>query len=502
MDLNTVGIYKVAEMQRYAAMLPPFHPDQPYPELPPAGPVDAQNVVFGQFREFLRLLEWDGARFGTAAWNPFGWIIRPGETVILKPNLVVSMHPQGDLGVRCTDTDGPILRCIAEYALIALAGRGRLIIGDSPIKETDFDRVTRITGLADIVADLRSRSAVPVELVDFRDFVSERDEVAMVLGRDQAGDPRGYTLFDLAGHSELDPVSDQASRFRSTAAYYENKMSETHRKGRHLYSVANSVLQADVVLNVPKLKTHCKAGVTVALKNLVGICNEKRWLPHHRKGSPSAGGDEYSDDTSLGIKAIEKLKDFFVQNPIGKPLYPRVMWVNKAIRAVTGRDLIRSIRDNDADPYQNGGWHGNDTVWRMVLDLNKILFYGTSEGRLGERSPRKVFNFVDGLYAGQGEGPLRPDPKMAGVLMAGADSLLVDIAAATLMGFDHEQIRLLRHARAIQDYPVGSGDPTVMQLVSNVESWRSLDRLRSSHLGFRPPRGWRGFIEVGGSRVA
>ena len=127
---------------------------------------------------------------------------------------------------------------------------------------------------------------------------------------------------------------------------------------------------ADVFINVPKLKTHCKAGVTVALKNLVGICNEKRWLPHHRKGAPDKGGDEYSDRAGLGIRTVEALKDFFVQNRVGKIFYPRIMLLNKLVKRITGVDLVRRIRDH-GDPYQNGGWHGNDTVWRMVLDLNK-----------------------------------------------------------------------------------------------------------------------------------
>ena len=56
------------------------------------------------------------------------------------------------------------------------------------------------------------------------------------------------------------------------------------RRGRHRYLVARELIEADVVFNVPKLKTHKKAGVTGALKNLVGINGHKAYLPHHRKG--------------------------------------------------------------------------------------------------------------------------------------------------------------------------------------------------------------------------
>ncbi len=271
-------------------------------------------------------------------------------------------------------------------------------------------------------------------------------------------------------------------------------MPETHAPGRHRYSVANSVLDADVFINLPKLKTHCKAGMTVALKNLVGICNEKRWLPHHRQGSPQQGGDEYSERTALGVKLVERLKDFFVQNPVGKLIYPRIMLANKLGKRLFGIDMIRSIRNSD--PYQNGGWYGNDTVWRMVLDLNKILLYGQRDGTLAAVPTRRMITFVDGLWAGDAEGPLRPSPKEAGVIMVGVDSLLLDIVAATLMGFDYSKIKLLSRALAIQDYPLTRTALQAVEVVTNEPGWRSLEAIRGAHLAFRPPRGWVGHIEI------
>jgi len=491
---DRIGIYRVAGMERYGAIAPPFGPDAPYPELANLRDYQPGNFVFAAFRDFLRLLEWDAAHFGTAEWNPLGWLIRPGQTVVLKPNLVVSEHPGGDALVRYTDTDGALVRAVAEYVVRALEGRGTIVIGDSPIKETDFARATALTGIAATADALRRRRGLAIELIDFRDFVSRRDEVAMVDGRPQDGDPRGYTIYDLGHASELEEVSKHADRFRSTAAYYENQMPETHTAGTHRYSVANSVLEADVFINLPKLKTHCKSGVTVALKNLVGICNEKRWLPHHRKGSPQQGGDEYAEHTASGVKLVERLKDFFVQNPIGKLIYPRIMWANKLGKRILGVDLIRRIRNSD--PYQNGGWYGNDTVWRMVVDLNKILRYGRADGTLATRPVRRIVTFVDGLWAGELEGPLKPSAKVAGVMLAGIDSLLLDNVAATLMGFDYRKIKLLARALDIEDYPLTDSSLDAVHLLSNELAWRSLEGIRGAHLAFRPPRGWVGHIEL------
>ena len=43
---------------------------------------------------------------------------------------------------------------------------------------------------------------------------------------------------------------------------------------------------------------------------------------------------------------------------------------------------------------------------------------------------------IDGIIAGQGNGPEAPDPIHTGVLIAGANPLAVDAAAAKMMGFD------------------------------------------------------------------
>jgi len=62
-----------------------------------------------------------------------------------------------------------------------------------------------------------------------------------------------------------------------------------HQPGSHRYLVSQSVLEADLVINLPKWKSHGKAGMTGALKNLVGINGDKAYLPHFRIGAPRWG---------------------------------------------------------------------------------------------------------------------------------------------------------------------------------------------------------------------
>ena len=86
-----------------------------------------------------------------------------------------------------------------------------------------------------------------------------------------------YVIVDLGVKSMVEPISADASKFRVTQ-YDPRKMFEHQRPGVHRYLIAKDVLDADLVINLPKLKTHKKAGITAALKNLVGH-QRKQGLP-------------------------------------------------------------------------------------------------------------------------------------------------------------------------------------------------------------------------------
>jgi len=70
------------------------------------------------------------------------------------------------------------------------------------------------------------------------------------------------------------------------ADYVTSVVNRHHSGGRHACLSSGSAIRADVCVNLPKLKTHKKAGITCSLKNLVGINGDKNWLPHHTEGDP------------------------------------------------------------------------------------------------------------------------------------------------------------------------------------------------------------------------
>jgi hypothetical protein len=67
-------------------------------------------------------------------------------------------------------------------------------------------------------------------------------------------------------------------------------------------------LEADVIINLPKPKTHKKTGLTGAIKNLVGLVGDKELLPHHRNGGATDGGDCYPG-RSFRLRLAELMLD-------------------------------------------------------------------------------------------------------------------------------------------------------------------------------------------------
>jgi len=382
--------------------------------------------------------------------------------------------------------------------LIALRGRGRILVADSPLKEVDFARILERSGVHSIVELYRACAPIPVEVLDFRDRYVARNEFRfMTRLTSLPGDPAGYTLVDLGANSMFHEAGIAWERLRSTAVYYENVMGEFHNAVSHTYSIPNTLLAADLVISVAKLKTHRKSGVTLSLKNAVGITNEKRALPHHRAGPPSRGGDAVADGARPDAWLEDSFRDIMLSHPYGRHV---LRLVGPPLRT-SGRRVLQNVfaRLRPGSPPEaaivEGDWYGNDTVWRMALDLNRVLIYTDVHGRLTERPQRKYLSIIDGIVAGEGEGPLYPDPVPAGVLVAGQHPVTVDLVAGTLMGYDYTKIPIL-HQAVCRSWPLRPEIlPNEIEIIGNRPDWRGILRGAPSPFLFRASAGWQGHIE-------
>ena len=480
----------------YAGIRAPFGPGKPWPELErllgDAAADGPPNPAYAGVRAALLALGLDAERFGGADWNPLGVLVGRGRRVVLKPNFIRHWNPAPDGSPESLITHGAVLRAMADYAWLAVGPEGSVVVAEAPQHDCDFDRILALSGLDVLVRFYEGTLGVELGVVDLRrEAVSYQDGV-IVLRRALPGDPLGYRVVDLGARSFFASSGLDPERFRG-ADYDPGPTADHHRGGKNEYLLSETVLRADLVVNLPKLKTHKKTGVTLALKNLVGINGDKNWLPHHTVGSVAEGGDEYPGDALVdGARSrVAELARRILARGRGKRL---MRFARRAEHAVRGDAFVRA-----------GNWYGNDTTWRMVLDLNRCLYYSDADGlRLdAERPVRTVLTVLDGVVAGEGEGPLAPRDRPLGAVLAATDPVALDLVALRLMGFDERRVAKVREAlrdrgprlteaRSAADVRAFEADAR-----SFTVGERPLDAL-ASEKPFVPHPGWRGHIERSG----
>lgn len=491
--MTKVAVWR-SDCKRYEAKAP-FHPPEAFPELAGAGVLecDAKNEVYGAVRNTLALLGLDRERFGTPEWNPLGVYIRRGDKVVLKPNFV--LHEFGaQEGANCLTTHGSVLRAVLDYVYLAAGPDGRIVIADAPLQGADFERVVCSAGLRTVQEFYEKKLRCDVEVIDLRQLHAVIDESSSLIRRVErlTGDPRGYCEIDMGPTSRLREVDGNETQY-VVGDYDVAVTNARHRSPRHSYVVSRTVLDANAVICVPKLKTHSKTGITVCLKNVVGIIGSKDCLPHHRCGKTNQGGDEFPADYPL--RWLVSARTYaMMQGHV-----PETVW--RFMRRVAGAALGAGTPANGKPStfFPSGGWHGNDTIWRTVDDLNRILFfYEPAKGAM-KSERRRYFAIVDGIVGMEGNGPLRGTPKPAGVILGGDDPLAIDIVAASLMGFDWERIRMLTgiaYSNQELRYSDFAGKESEIEVLSNATTSNSLKVVGHEGMNFQPPTGWRKFVEI------
>ncbi|MDM8008506.1 MAG: DUF362 domain-containing protein [Phycisphaerae bacterium] len=472
---------------------PPYSPQECYPEYPfrsgPRSP--GPNAAYAAVRQALQLLELDTDRSLSAGWNPLTGIIKRGDTVVLKPNFVREFRETRPGHGDCLITHGSVIRAVLDYAYLALEGCGRIIIADAPHNDADFEAIARIAGLQEIQDFYRRHAGFEVEVYDLRPERARKIDGVIVGHEPLPGDPAGYVRVNLGLDSEFAEINHLCHRLYGSE-YDTSEIRRHHHDDVHEYLISKTVLDADVVISLPKLKTHKKTGMTVNLKNLVGINGNKNWLPHHREGTPSQGGDQFADDGLVHHMEQRLMTGFRRVFPLLGPL--------RSVIAGPAKSLgTRVFGDTNNGTIRSGNWYGNDTTWRMVLDLNRILLYADTEGGIHDRPVRRFFSIVDGVIGGEGNGPLDPEPKPLGIVTAGFNAVAVDLACARLMGFDRERLPMLKHAYREHPLPLCTFPVDDITCCSNTPRFQGrLSRFEGPGFAFAPHFGWRNHISIGG----
>jgi uncharacterized protein (DUF362 family) len=272
-----------------------------------------------------------------------GKVVRPGDVVLIKPNLINTYD--GESG---NVTHSSFIEPLVEVC--HRAGASKIFVGDGS-GDIDTSATFTTSGMKKVVDRLRS-DGIPVEFVD--------------LNYDKNPETNEFDTVSL-GKDALIP--------------------------NQTYRVAHTVLISDVIISVPKLKTHALAGISVALKNTVGI----------------AAGGYYG--------------------------FPK-------------RRENRLPHGDDNNPL------ANDVIWRMILDLHRIALGRYSDSPKERKYLAVVDGVVAGSYdkvLDLGDQHWLPvwKPVKVGAIIAGIDPVAVDAVSARVMGCRPEKIPTIYHASEI-----------------------------------------------------
>ena len=431
--MNIVSAVRISDA-RYPST-PPFGPSEVYPEYPFGHRVAQEpNLVYAGVRRLLALLGYDRDKFDTPAWNPLGRIIEPGMTVVLKPNFVLSAHKEGK-DLFSIVTHPAVLRAVSDYVWIALRGQGKIIIADAPQYDCNFSQLLEATHLYEVIRFYNDFHGSTVELFDLRSYWSRWKHFSSLL-EPLPGDPQGSILVNLGHRSALYGGLHPEKLY---GAVYNRQETIVHHAGdTQEYLVSRTIMDADVVVSIPKLKVHKKVGVTLNVKGLVGICTNKNYLVHYSVTPPSKGGDQYPDGLLSPLEKALITTERWMYDHLLAPreyllerLHRSVYWLHNNTTRRLGIKVQEHKRLLDA-----GNWYGNDSAWRMAVDLYTLFLFAGHDGKLCTSQQRRVFSVIDGVIGGDVNGPLTPNPVSARTLLAGENLLAVDIVATRLMGFD------------------------------------------------------------------
>jgi len=344
----------------------------------------------------------------------------------------------------------------------------------------------RETG-AGAVEEFYARHAQTVRAVDLRTFMHRRSVLGNIIESKAFDSAQLCKDINFTSHSLLSAVSgreaNMAVRFRVTD--YDPAATERLQcSTRHAYLVRREILESDVVISVPKLKTHEKVGITCGLKGFVGVVGHKDCLAHHRFGSAREGGDEYPRGGRLRLWQ-SRFHDFLNSAARPSPWKPAGMVLDRNLNRVLSR----------FGAIYGGSWNGNDTCWRMALDLARIVHYTSADGHLQSTLARQNLLLIDGIVAGEGQGPLSPSPARAGTLVFSDNVALGDLAACRLMGYDPRLIPIVREALNPElEFPLVTADFKEQKVTMNgaETSFEAIHPVLGRP--FNPPHGWRGAL--------
>lgn len=404
------------------------------------------------------------------------------KNIFVKPNMVIDPWKGEEENWVATVTHPSII----EAVLLVLKKRCRgvsVTIGDAPMARSNHHITLRKLKIDSMIKKYACDD-FQISLIDIREWYWKYVGTMCVSRKKLPGDPLGVKMVNLYGDSAF------ASKENKNYEAFDdiNPVSDFHNEVDNIFSVSASILNSDLFINLPKMKTHRIAGMTCAMKNLVGVNSNKNCVPHNTSGLEDKGGDtgpsdnrSYDEQKGIGGLARKILRK---KNPI----------INYCIVPLK---LVYDKLRPSTEKIGYGMWYGNDTIWRSIVDLNRIILYCDKEGKMQHTPQRKYVCITDAVVSGEGEGPLHPTPKTTNLLFVAENMVANDLFAATVMGFDYGRIPSIKNAlNSRMRWNLVDFDYSDLKVIYADETYEISNLPQQIRYSFVPTSGWKNHIET------
>ncbi len=216
------------------------------------------------------------------------------------------------------------------------------------------------------------------------------------------GDSLGYTQIDLGEASEFYKYRGNWKLMSMDGEV------DTHKPHIARYFISTTVLSSDLIINIARPALNPWLGVSGILASALGFIGNPERIPLFSKGAALSGGDQCPGEEKKECKKTM------------------------------------------------GKWWGNDTLWRAVLDINKIILYFNYDGSI-RHEKRKILSFLDGISI---------SGKKAGFLAAGLSQGILDCVSLKLMGYDWKKIPLILNFFTISSFPLSQFSPKDISVIA------------------------------------
>jgi len=409
--------------------------------------------------------------------------IKPGMKVFILCNFVYQRKKhEKELDFLGKCTNGSVIAAVAELCLQAVGEKGTITFGNAPLQSCNFDLVLENTG-SNIILEQSKQKGLNISCKDLRSYVVKRTRLGNLVPIKTSHNDKIVEV-DLGKYSLLNDIQNKGSglaKFR-VSDYNPIYTERYHDLNSHRYIISKDILDADVIINIPKMKTHEKVGVTLGTKGYVGAIASKECLAHHRFGPPSLGGDEYPDYNYFDLLG-SKFHEFVFRQNYSKRLL--------SLLQILDRIYKRALRL--AGRVENGAWFGNDTAWRMAIDIARICHYADKDGKLSREKQRDNLLIIDGIVGGEGNGPLAVRGIKSGVLLFSDNVALGDKVACRLMGYDYKKIPIVRESLKEMDFSVAPSKSDC-HIILNGKFIGESDVNSALGRPFKPPKHWLNYL--------